>query len=46
LRQAGVLIYVSCPENAKTGWAVELLQRMGATEAASLQKDLGAKAAA
>jgi hypothetical protein len=46
LRQAGVLIYVSCPESAETDWAVELLQRMGAREAASLAKELGAKAAA
>jgi hypothetical protein len=46
LRQAGVLIYVSCPESAETDWAVELLRRMGAREAASLAKELGAKAAA
>jgi hypothetical protein len=41
-----VLIYVSCPEGAETDWAVELLRRMGAREAASLTKELGAKAAA
>jgi hypothetical protein len=47
--EAGVLVYVSCAESAKTGWAVELLQRMGARESASLaslEKELGAKAAA
>jgi hypothetical protein len=36
LRDDGVLIYVSCPESAKTNWAVELLQRTGAREAATL----------
>jgi len=50
LRHVGVLVYVSCPETAKTNWAVELLQRMGANEAAILsttvEKELGAEAAA
>jgi len=50
LRHVGVLVYVSCPESAKTNWAVELLQRMGANEAAILattvEKELGAEAAA
>jgi hypothetical protein len=36
LRQAGVLVYVSCPESEKANWAVELLQCMGAREAATL----------
>ena len=46
LHQAGVLIYLSCPENTETDRVVELLQHMGAREAASLAKGLGAKAAA
>jgi hypothetical protein len=47
--EAGVLVYVSCAESAKTGWAVELLRGMGARESASLaslKKELGAKGAA
>jgi hypothetical protein len=35
--EAGVLVYVSCAESAKTGWAVELLRGMGARECASWQ---------
>jgi hypothetical protein len=37
----GVLVYVSCPESAKTSWAVELLRRTGAQEVASV-KEIGA----
>ncbi len=46
LRQVGVLIYVSCPESAKTNWAVELLQRTGAREAATLEGELAGEAVA
>ena len=33
----GVLLYLSCPEQAKTGWALELLRGTGAQEAGLLQ---------
>jgi hypothetical protein len=33
-----VLVYVSCPENAKTNWAAELLRRTGAEEVASVEE--------
>jgi hypothetical protein len=46
LRQDGVLIYVSCSESAKTNWAIELLQRTGAREAATLEAELIAEAVA
>jgi hypothetical protein len=46
LRQLGVLVYVSCPENARTNWAIELLRRTGAEEAATLQGELAMEAAA
>jgi hypothetical protein len=36
LGDVGVLVYVSCPESAKAEWAVELLRRTGAREAAGL----------
>lgn len=36
LCDVGALVYVSCPENAKTMGAIELLRRTGAQEAASL----------
>ncbi len=36
LRQFGVLVYVSCREKARTLWAREVLQSMGAQEAATL----------
>ena len=36
LREAGVLVYVACPENSKTTSAVELLRRTGASETATL----------
>ena len=32
----GVLVYVSCPENAKTAWARELFRRTGAVETAAV----------
>ena len=37
LREVGVLVYVSCPEIAKTNWAIELLRQTGAREAATLE---------
>ena len=40
LRQAGVLVYVACPEDSKTTWAVELLRQTGARETAALEKTL------
>lgn len=46
LRQLGVLIYVSCPESTKTNWVVELLQRTGAREAATLEGELAGEAVA
>ena len=36
LHDVGVLVYVSCPESARTNWAVELLRRTGAQEVASV----------
>jgi hypothetical protein len=36
LREAGVLVYVACPDNSKTTSAVELLRRSGARETATL----------
>jgi len=38
LRQLGVLVYVSCSENAKTMWACEVLRHTGAHEAATLRE--------
>ena len=37
LRDLGVLVYVSCPESAKTKWALELLLGTGAEEAGTLE---------
>lgn len=37
LRRAGALIYVSCPEGARSDRAMELLRRTGAREAATLE---------
>lgn len=39
LRQAGVLVYVACPQSAKIDWAMELLRRTGAREAATLDAE-------
>jgi hypothetical protein len=39
LRELGVLVYVSCPESAKTNWAIELLRQTGASEAAMLASE-------
>lgn len=38
LRRLGVLIYVSCPEKAKTSWAQEVLRHTGAIETATLDE--------
>ncbi len=46
LRQLGVLVYVSCPERAKTLWACEVLRHTGANEAATLDGRLSAAATA
>ena len=46
LRDVGVLVYVSCPENTKTNWAIELLRRTGAEEAATLETEAMVGAAA
>ena len=34
----GAMVYVSCAEGAKAEWAIELLRRTGANEAAGLEK--------
>jgi len=44
--QLGVLVYVSCPESAKTMWACEVLRHTGAREAATMEQRLTATAAA
>lgn len=46
LKEVGVLVYVSCPESARTDWARELLCRTGAQEACTLKTDTGIAAAA
>lgn len=46
LRQVGVLVYVSCPESARTAWARELLHRTGAEEVSTLGFEAGVAAAA
>ena len=46
LRKLGVLVYVSCPESARTMWACEVLRHTGAREAATLEEKMVATAAA
>lgn len=46
LREVGVLVYVSCPESAKTDWARELLHRTGAEEVSTLRFDANVAAVA
>jgi len=46
LHHCGALIYMSCPESAKANRAIELLQRTGAREAATLERELAAEGAA
>ncbi|HSZ64102.1 MAG TPA: hypothetical protein VK828_20055 [Terriglobales bacterium] len=40
LHRRGALVYVSCAEVARTNWAIQLLQRTGAKESATLDKNL------
>jgi hypothetical protein len=46
LRQVGVLVYISCPDGAKTTWAREVLRHTGARESATLDERMAATAAA
>jgi len=46
LHEVGVLVYVYCPASAKANWAIELLQRTGARETATLEGELVAEATA
>ena len=46
LGEVGVLVYVACPERARADWAIELLRRTGAREAASLESARAAAAVA
>lgn len=46
LRQVGVLVYVSCPDSAKTTWAREVLRHTGAHETATLAESLEERMAA
>lgn len=46
LRDAGVLVYVSCPGIARAEWALELLRQTGALETAALSTGLGVEVAA
>ena len=46
LRKLGVLVYVACPESAKTLWACEVLRHTGALEAAILYECEATTAAA
>ena len=39
LREDGVLVYISCPESARSDWARELLRRTGALESSTLAID-------
>jgi hypothetical protein len=43
---AGALVYVACPERARADWAIELLRRAGAKEAASVDITRAAAAVA
>ena len=38
MENPGVLLYLSCPEKTKSGWALELLRGTGAQEAGLLSK--------
>jgi hypothetical protein len=46
LYKDGALMYVSCPERANVNWAIELLNRTGARDAATLEEQLAAEAVA
>jgi hypothetical protein len=45
IRHLGVLVYVSCPESAKTMWACEVLRHTGAREASTLDERMAVTAA-
>jgi hypothetical protein len=45
LGDLGVLIYISCTENARTLWAREVLRHTGACEASTLKEPIAAVAA-
>jgi hypothetical protein len=44
--EVGVLVYVACPERARADWAIELLRRTGAREAANVEASRAAAAVA
>jgi hypothetical protein len=46
LRDVGVMLYVTCPETARTHWALELLRATGAQETGLLSHELAFEAAA
>jgi len=46
LRKLGVMVYVSCPENTRADWAIELLRQTGAREAAALERQAALTAVA
>ena len=46
LQQSGVLLYVTCPEDARSQWALELLRATGAEESGLLQSEMALAAAA
>jgi hypothetical protein len=46
LAKVGALVYIACPERAKTDAAIELLRQTGAQEAAELKKTQAFEAAA
>jgi hypothetical protein len=46
LAKVGALVYVACPEDAKTDTAIELFRQTGAQEAAELKKTKASEAAA
>ena len=46
LREVGILVYVACPESARTTCAAEVLRQTGAQEIATLETDLVVEATA
>jgi hypothetical protein len=45
LRDVGVMLYVACPEAARTHWALELLRATGAQETGLLGREMAFQAA-
>jgi hypothetical protein len=45
LRDVGVMLYVACPEAARTHWALELLRSTGAQETGMLGREVAFEAA-